>query len=85
MRASVQTSSKTPSCPRCGSVDLRRQSKAYPELGFLTRLTCGTCGLWVCNCAFLLDGEIEYRGFLKEGAIPKDLPLPMKEDVVRWS
>ncbi len=89
MRTSSETLSldRRPSrrlCPRCGSLSVESEDYALVSTGILTRTVCRTCGLWVANCAFKKDGKMEYRGFLREGAIPQDIPLKMKEIVARW-
>lgn len=72
-------------CPMCGSDAVRSRVKAYPEIGLLSKAYCDTCGFWVCNCAFRQGDDVEYRGFAKEGVIPPDLPMSMKEDIVLWT
>ncbi len=86
MKTSAQTSSKTISaskCPRCGSTKVESRATAYDDVGVMNKTICKTCGFWVCNCAFQVDGEIQYRGFLYEGEIPKDVPLCMRRDALR--
>lgn len=86
MRSSSKPFSTTRStCPRCGSVDVKSISKIYDGIGIAVRTVCNTCDFWVCNCAFKTEHDgVEFRGFMREGALPDDLPLPMKEDVVMW-
>ncbi len=76
---------RTNKCPRCGSLAVESEDYTFRDVGVLTRTVCNTCGFWVANCAFADRlGEPEYRGFLCNGAIPQDIPLPMREVVAGW-
>lgn len=80
-----QTDYTSPQCPRCHSAYVEKCAKTYPGRGVLSKTVCMTCRFWVCNAAFVdSEGEMQYRGFMREGAIPEDLPMVMKEEVVRW-
>lgn len=87
----IETSSKLmdirtstdPICPRCGSNRVKRTLYRYPELGVMSKTACWSCGFWLCTCAYLEDScRVRYCSILYEGAIPDDLPLPMKKDII---
>lgn len=87
MRHSYETVSprRTSKCPRCGSLAVENEDYTFQDVGVLTRTICNTCGFWVANCAFMNDiNEPEYRGFLRDGIVPQDIPLPMREAVAGW-
>lgn len=84
MRSSPKVTS-TGQCPRCRSYDVVKRDFTYPGIGVLVQTRCATCGFWVGNCSFDNGkGTIEHRGFLAEGAVPPDLPAPIRAEVERW-
>ncbi len=84
MRRSPSVST-TGQCPRCRSYDVEKTNYPFQGLGILVRTRCATCGFWVGNCSFDNGkGTIEHRGFMAEGAIPSDLPAPIRNEVLRW-
>ncbi len=75
----------TGQCPRCKSYDVEKTSFPFPSIGILVQTRCATCGFWVGNCSFDNGkGTIEHRGFMEGGALPPDLPMPIKRTVMEW-